>query len=325
MKSIADTLGVSRSNLAARATGSLPARRRGRRPQPEDAIVADIQAIIADMPTYGYRRVHAVMRRQHRAEGAAPVNVKRVYRVMKAHGLLLERHSGNGAERRHDGRVAVERSDRRWCSDGFEIGCDNGERVRIAFTLDCCDREAIAWIATTGAIVSSDIRDLMIESIERRFGLTNRLPTPIEWLSDNGSPYTAYETRTFAREIGLVSRTTPIESPQSNGMAEAFVKTLKRDYARVSPRPDAATVLRQLDGWFEHYNTVHPHKALHYRSPREFRRKAMEKTTDLAVGALRRPHGCQRSTDAIESSPPAARSAETRSVWLDASAAVDHS
>jgi hypothetical protein len=23
------------------------------------------------------------------------------------------------------------------CSDGFEIGCDSGERVRIAFALDC--------------------------------------------------------------------------------------------------------------------------------------------------------------------------------------------
>jgi putative transposase len=35
---------------------------------------------------------------------------------------------------------AVDRPDTRWCSDGLEIGCDNGERVRIAFTLDCCDR-----------------------------------------------------------------------------------------------------------------------------------------------------------------------------------------
>jgi hypothetical protein len=41
--------------------------------------------------------------------------------------------------------------------------------------------------------------------------------------------------------------TTPIQSPQSNGMAEAFVKTIKRDYARVSSKPDAASVLRQLD------------------------------------------------------------------------------
>ena len=324
MKTISDTLGVARANLAAQTAGSTPRRRRGRRPQPEGALVAELKTIIAAMPTYGYRRVHAVLRRQRRADGTAPVNVKRVYRVMKVHGLLLERHTGNGAERRHDGRVAVDRSDTRWCSDGFEIGCDNGERVRVAFTLDCCDREAIAWVATTGGISSSDIRDLMIESIERRFGLVNRLPAPIEWLSDNGSPYTANETRAFACTIGLVPRTTPIESPQSNGMAEAFVKTVKRDYARVSSCPNATAVLRQLDSWFEHYNAVHPHKALKYRSPREFRRETMEKTTANAVGASRRPLDCPESADAIGSSPPAARSAEMRSVWLDASAAVDH-
>src|SRR2546430_3217783 len=56
--------------------------------------------------------------------------------VMKVHGLLLDRHVG-GDERRHDGRVAVDERNRRWCSDGFEIGCDNGERVRVAFALDC--------------------------------------------------------------------------------------------------------------------------------------------------------------------------------------------
>ena len=55
-----------------------------------------------------------------------------------------------------------------------------------------------------------------------------------------------------------------------NGMAEAFVRTIKRDYVRVSPRPDAETVLRQLPTWLAHYNEVHPHKALGYRSPREF-------------------------------------------------------
>ena len=51
-----------------------------------------------------------------------------------------------------------------------------------------------------------------------------------------GSRYTAPDTRRFARDIGLIPRTTPIESPQSNCMAEAFVRTLKRDYARVNPR-----------------------------------------------------------------------------------------
>lgn len=128
--------------------------------------------------------------------------------------------------------------------------------------------------------------------------------------------------RKLARDIGLKPCTTPIESPQSNGMAEAFVKTIKRDYARVSARPDAASVLRQLDGWFEHYNTVHPHKALGYRSPREFR-QMVEKTTENAVGAARRPHGSTTAADAVGSSPQPPQ-AVARSASLDASAAVDH-
>ncbi|MBS5905316.1 MAG: integrase core domain-containing protein [Acetobacteraceae bacterium] len=55
-----------------------------------------------------------------------------------------------------------------------------------------------------------------------------------------------------------------------NGVCEAFVKTLKRDYARVNPRPDALTVLQQLSAWIEDYNEAHPHKGLRMRSPRGF-------------------------------------------------------
>ena len=43
--------------------------------------------------------------------------------------------------------------------------------------------------------------------------------------SDTGSSCTASDTRAFAREIGLVPRTTPVGSPHSNGIAEAFVRT----------------------------------------------------------------------------------------------------
>ena len=58
---------------------------------------------------------------------------------------------------------------------------------------------------------------------------------------------------------GRVSRKT---SPQSNGMSEAFVKTLKRDYIRISALPDAQTALRLIEGWIEDYNEIHPHSAL---------------------------------------------------------------
>ena len=91
------------------------------------------------------------------------------------------------------------------------------------------------------------------------------------WLSFRpGMPrFFSFDFREGTR-FGLVPRTTPLESSQSNGMAEAFVRTLKRDYVRLSPVPDAESVLRQLPGWLAHYNELHPHRAPGYRSPREF-------------------------------------------------------
>ena len=113
------------------------------------------------------------------------------------------------------------------------------------------------------------VRDLMLEAVEPRFGGV-QAPHAVEWLSDNGSPFTARETLDFAAALGLVPCFTPVQSPQSNGIAEAFVKTFKRDYARVHPLLDAATVLRQIAGWFDDYNESHPHSGLGMISPREF-------------------------------------------------------
>ena len=113
----------------------------------------------------------------------------------------------------------------------------------MAFALDCCDRDAMSFVATTGGIGGEEVRDLMVAAVEHRFGPVDRLPQTIEWLTDNGSRYIATETRRFTREIGLEPRTRPVESAQSNAMAEAFVRTIKRDYVRVSPIPDAKTVL----------------------------------------------------------------------------------
>ena len=59
-------------------------------------------------------------------------------------------------------------------------------------------------------------------------------------------------------------------------MAEAFVNTFKRDYADRMDRRDALTVLRQLEAAFEHYNEVHPHKALSMLSPRMSGRRTAE-------------------------------------------------
>jgi transposase InsO family protein len=270
VKSVAEALSVSRSQLSERLRGASKPRSTYSKVGDADLLVP-LRSLVDERPTYGYRRIGALMNRERLKNGQPRLNHKRIYRLMSQNGMLLQRYTGKPPGRAHDGKIITIRPNLRWTSDGFEIACWDGQVVRVAFALDTCDREVMAWCAGTGGISGEMIRDLMLESIERRFGAAG-LPNPIQWLSDNGSCYRAHETIDFATRLGLVSCFTPVRSPQSNGMAEAFVKTFKRDYVYVHDRPDAKTVLSQLSAWFEDYNESHPHKALQMKSPREFMR-----------------------------------------------------
>ncbi|EFA3234281.1 IS3 family transposase, partial [Salmonella enterica] len=267
-------LRVSRAQLYVilRRTDDWKDGRRSRHSDDTDVLLR-IHHVIGELPTYGYRRVWALLRRQAELDGMPAINAKRVYRIMRQNALLLERKTAvPPSKRAHTGKVAVKESNQRWCSDGFEFRCDNGEKLRVTFALDCCDREALHWAVTTGGFDSETVQDVMLGAVERRFG--NELPaSPVEWLTDNGSCYRANETRQFARMLGLEPKNTAVRSPESNGIAESFVKTIKRDYISIMPKPDGLTAAKNLAEAFEHYNEWHPHSALGYRSPREYLRQ----------------------------------------------------
>ncbi|EEV9304571.1 TPA: IS3 family transposase [Escherichia coli] len=267
-------LRVSRAQLHVilRRTDDWKDGRRSRHSDDMDVLLR-IHHVIGELPTYGYRRVWALLRRQAELDGMPAINAKRVYRIMCQNALLLERKTAvPPSKRAHTGKVAVKESNQRWCSDGFEFRCDNGEKLQVTFALDCCDREALYWAVTTGGFDSETVQDVMLGAVERRFG--NELPaSPVEWLTDNGSCYRANETRQFARMLGLEPKNTAVRSPESNGIAESFVKTIKRDYISVMPKPDGLTAAKNLAEAFEHYNEWHPHSALGYRSPREYLRQ----------------------------------------------------
>jgi len=65
-------------------------RRCKRKPDDTEAL-ARIHTVIDDLPTYGYRRVWALLRRQSETDDMAVINAKRVYRIMRQNALLLER------------------------------------------------------------------------------------------------------------------------------------------------------------------------------------------------------------------------------------------
>ncbi len=268
MNSICRALGVSRSNICTQ----LKQQKRSRKPREaleKDALILrTIKDILGERPAYGYRRITILLRKKL----GISINHKKVYRLMKENQLLLQRHALR-PQRIHEGKIITLKSNVRWCSDLFTLQCWNGDKVTIAFSKDCHDREIISWIASSKGIDGTMIRDLMAESVEKRFGKINKVPHPLQWLSDNGPQYVARDTVHFGRLLGLEICTTAPYSPESNGMAEAFVKTFKRDYAAFGDLSSAQIVIEQLPLWFEDYTERAPHKGLKMLSPREYRRQ----------------------------------------------------
>jgi hypothetical protein len=110
MKRIAEALGVSRSNLVKRHEGWTTAR--GPYVKAEDeALLPLIRRIVDARPTYGYRRIAALVNRDLARQNLPPANRKRVHRIMQRHSLLLQRHTGRREGRTHDGNVMVMRDD----------------------------------------------------------------------------------------------------------------------------------------------------------------------------------------------------------------------
>jgi putative transposase len=204
-------------------------------------------------------------------------NLKRIRRVMELAGWKLPRRARRRTGSAHTGQIQRAVSNERWCSDVLEIACWNGEYVQLGFVLDCHDRECLAWVAAARDLGARDIQQLMHQAVAGRFGAGRRPDAPTQWLSDNGSIYTALETRCTAERLNLEPITTPAASPQSNGMSsEAFVNTLKRDYVSGADRSSAGALLDPMPAWIADYNAVAPHSALGFRSPRQYRAAVLD-------------------------------------------------
>jgi transposase InsO family protein len=261
---ICRTLGISRACAYRESLG-----RPVRYVRADDRVVtAQIRTVIRTRASYGARRVRALVNRAF----ATGYNLKRIQRVMELNGWKLPRATRRRTGRAHRGLIQRAVSNERWCSDVLEIACWNGEIVQLGFALDCHDREALATVAAPRDLVGPDIQQLMQRAVAARFGDGERPDAPIQWLSDNGSIYTALDTLLTAERLHLVPITTPAASPESNGMSEAFVNTLRRDYLAGADLSTADVVLEQIPVWIADYNAVAPHSALGFQSPQQYRR-----------------------------------------------------
>ena len=257
-------LGVAKSTVYYKAK-AYPERKRTARKQLCEQIKAAILKLTAKKSTYGVPRVKALLKRDY----GLTVTKYMVHRYMKEEGLLITRHRTRGSSRPHTGQIAVEVPNTRWASDITSVKCWNGEKLRVAFLMDCCDRSIIAWRAGKN-MQAVDIELMVQEGLHLRFG--EALPTKgqLQFLHDNGPEFIEKTLKRNLAAWNIVDCNTPTYSPQSNGMCKALNGTFKRDYVYESCLDSAKTVLKQMQQWVDEYNTYAPHSALGMKTPNEF-------------------------------------------------------
>jgi transposase InsO family protein len=86
-------------------------------------------------------------------------------------------------------------------------------------------------------------------------------------LTDNGGNYRSFAFQAVASELGIGRRYTRPYRPQTNGKAEAFNKTLQREWAYRRPYLSNADRTLAFQPFLDDYNFARPHTAIGNRPP----------------------------------------------------------
>lgn len=265
--------------------GRASARYRGQPVADEAVLRGRLRELAAERPRFGYRRLHALLRR----EGIA-VNHKRVERLYRAEDLAVRRRPRKRRAREDRGAAPMpSRPNERWGLDFMSDALATGRRIRLLCVLDLFTREALAIevdVSLPGARV--------VAVLERVVG-ERRAPTGV--VLDNGPELTGRALDEWATGRGVRLRFIDPGKPSQNGFVEGFNGRFRDeclDRSWFTSLADARTI---VENWRRDYNGSRPHSALGYRTPDEARAGFSATTTTTTTTTTTKTTMPETTTD----------------------------
>jgi putative transposase len=249
---VARVAGISRQAIYRRPKRP-PARQR-RRVDAVDQVVLDVAHA---NPTDGTRMVAALAGR----ELHAPVNRKRVQRLMREHALLQRRRSEG--RRRRPGYFRVERPDQLWHLDMTSVWVAEHGWCYLNAAIDCCTREITGWALDVRCRAPEAIAVIEAAAAER--GIE---PGRLTLGTDNGSAFTSRAFRARLAELGITHRRGGYRDPESQAFIESWFSKLKQRCVWREEFETLDQARAAIGAYVEHYHH-RPHSRLAYRTPRE--------------------------------------------------------
>jgi len=260
LRRICRVLHVARSRL------DTPPEKRGRRAKDSCELEGMLQLLIREHPTYGYRRLWALLLRRL----GVRVNRKRIYRILKSKRWLVHQRPRTPRPRVKASVSRSEHSDRRWAMDMTHVSCGRDGWAHLVGVIDCHDRELVGWeFALRGR--AKEAERAIEEACIARFGTLRPVgETPVV-RSDNGLIFQSRRFRAACRDYRLTQEFITPYTPEQNGIIERFFRSLKEECVWQHSFHSFAEAKAEIREWIAWYNEGRPHQSLDYRSPREFR------------------------------------------------------
>lgn len=234
--------------------------------QSEDGVKSEIARLAAEHPTYGYRRITAMLHREGQV-----VNNKRVRRLMREMGLTAQcprkrcrTTNSNHELPRYPNRVeglVIERPDQLWVGDITYVKLGS-EFVYLAVLMDVFTRSIRGWQLARSMEV-----ELTIVALKRALAKGR----PEIHHSDQGVQYAAKEYTKLLEEEGIEISMAEVGEPTQNGYAERLMRTIKEEEIELSEYRNFEEAYREIGKFLDDvYTKKRIHSSLGYLTPMEF-------------------------------------------------------
>jgi putative transposase len=228
-------------------------------------LVARLQELLTQHPTFGYRRLWALLRYRDGLQ----VNRKVVYRILKLKGWLVHQRPCTPRPRVRGWRSQTAASNERWAMDVTHIPCGQDGWAHLAAVIDCHDREVIGYEFALRSRAKEAERAVEAACLAR-FGTLRPVAAPV-LRSDNGLIFQSRRFRQACRDYRLAQEFITPYTPEQNGIIERFFRSLKEECVWQHVFQTFEQARRVIRDWVQWYNQGRPHQALGYRSPIQFR------------------------------------------------------
>jgi putative transposase len=256
-----------------------PRRRGPTGPMADGALLEAIRAVLDDSPFHGegHRKVWARLRYR-----AIRTSRRRVLRLMREHALLAPARTGAPrGPRTHDGTIIPKTVDTMWGTDLTTVFTGEGQAA-VFIAVDHCSGECVGIHAHARATRFEALEPIR-QGVRRHFGgFARDIAKGLAMRHDHGSQYMSDHFQKELAFLGIESSPAFVRTPEGNGCAERFIRTLKENLLWVQTFETIEALRQALLGFRDTYNTTWLIERHGFVSPADYRRQQLQQTAKAA-------------------------------------------